>query len=75
MNAKLTMASEVTQNNVGFFPAGSEHRVHHELDRGDLLDYLDRAEETDQTLVACNECRRLLLVGNGVDVLHRGEER
>lgn len=73
--SRYCMASEVSQNNIGFFPSSSEYRVHSDLDESDVQQYLDRAEREDRPLVACNDCRALLLVGDGVDLVYPGEPR
>ena len=74
-NVRLRMASQVSNANIGYFPASSEYRVHSDLDERDLQQFLDEASDDGRKLAACNDCRALLLVGDGVEVVYPGEPR
>lgn len=69
--AERAMHSEVSQNNVRFFP--KEDRVTSDVSQADLEDWLEQADHQSGSLVACNQCRRVKIVVDGdIDVVHEG---
>lgn len=74
-DSRMCMASEVSDANIGYFPSSAEHRVHSDLDESDLQEYLEDAHRRGQELVACNDCRALLRIVDGVELVYRGEPR
>jgi hypothetical protein len=72
LSAELCMASQISQANMQFFV--SEGRVAAGVSESDLSECWERASEIGSTLVCCNACDRILLVGDGdPTIVHDGE--
>lgn len=59
----LAMHSQVSSRNLSYFI--SERRVPSDVDEDQLRRWYEQGQATDRTLVACNNCRRVVLYGDG----------